>query len=131
MATGMFLLPEGIEDQARNCLYDSETCRWWTFGTLKEEVIKLATALSSPNKCLVFCYCSNDPGSVVEYLASIKAGHAVALLDAKSTLEVRKSLIALYKPDIIFDTANKLGSSVGNRDYVAAGGGQLPPLSRK
>lgn len=132
MAAGMFLLPEGIEDQARNCLYDSETCRWWTFGALREEVIKLATTLSSPKKCLVFCYCSNHPGSVIEYLASIQAGHAVALLDSKSTPEVRKSLTDLYQPDILFDTANDLGSSAGNRDYMGPeDGGNRHQLFRR
>ena len=118
----MFLLPKGVQNQSRNCLYDSDTCKRWTFGTLKEEVRSLATKLSSPRKCLIFCHCSNDAGSVVEYLASIEGGHTVALLDAKSRPEVKRSLTDIYKPDIIFDTAQKVGWLAGDQDFIGPEG---------
>jgi long-chain acyl-CoA synthetase len=107
----MFLLFDKNQNMAKMCIYDSKGSKWWTFGDLKKAVSLTVEKVSSTKKALVFCFCSNCIGSVVEYLASIEAGHAIALLDAKAKPDVKDHLCDLYKPDFVFDT-------VENQDWI-------------
>ncbi|MGH9628214.1 MAG: AMP-binding protein [Bryobacteraceae bacterium] len=95
----MFLLPEDPKTRSAQALYDSVRGVWWNYGELEDRVRQAAGALKSPAKSLVFCFCRITTGSIVGYLASIEAGHAVALLDEGLSEEFKSRLIALYEPE--------------------------------
>src|SRR5688572_7609790 len=104
----MFLAEEHARVSAP-ALYDADRGEWWTYGQLRENVSRLAQALESSKKALVFCFCRNDSASVAWYLAAVQAGHAVALLDAGLAGEFKARLVSLYCPDFIlssFDTGS-------------------------
>jgi long-chain acyl-CoA synthetase len=53
-------------------------------------------------KNLAFLFCKNDFLSVVYYLALLKSGNAVLLLDNKLNEEISAKLTEIYKPEFIF-----------------------------
>lgn len=100
----MFLSP-GNAKRSAQALYDSAQGVWRSYGELEDHVRQCADALDSSGKSLVFCFCRIDTGSIVGYLASIEAGHAVALLDEGLSGEFKSRLIALYEPEWLITTA--------------------------
>ena len=61
--------------------FDARSERWFTHGDVVALTHLVASSLSFPRKALVFCFCRNRIESVIAYLASLDAGHAVLLLD--------------------------------------------------
>lgn len=88
-------------------VYDAAAGRWWSREDMQCEIDRLADCLPG-SKALVFCFCRNDMASLLWYLGSLRAGHAVALLDANLAPELRDSLVAHYDPDCVADGANPL-----------------------
>lgn len=73
-----------------------------TYGDLMTRASGLSIRLPR-EKCLVFLYARNDIGSVVGFLASLAAGHAVALLDSDLPLASRSQLEGRYRPTVVMD----------------------------
>jgi len=84
-------------------LVDAESGRSWTYAQLSDLVQETAKLLAHPRKALVFCFAQNDISSVVGYLAALKAGHAVCLLDAQAREPLKRGLIDAYDPDFIVE----------------------------
>ncbi len=76
-----------------------------TYGELADMVRLLSASLVMP-KALVFLYTANDIRSVARFLASLHAGHAVALLDPDLPSAARVSLESRYKPGIVLDSVS-------------------------
>ncbi len=74
---------------------------WCSYVELQGRVDQLAAALADSRKLLAFCFCRNDIPSVSWYLAALKAGHAVALLNSALPHDASRRLIELYSPDLI------------------------------
>jgi long-chain acyl-CoA synthetase len=75
-----------------------------TYGELADMVRLLSASLAMP-KALIFLYAANDIRSVARFLASLHAGHAVALLDPDLPSAARVALESRYKPGIVLDSA--------------------------
>lgn len=75
-----------------------------TYGELADMVRLLSASLAMP-KALIFLYAANDIRSVARFLASLHAGHAVALLDPDLPSAARVALESRYKPAIVLDSA--------------------------
>jgi long-chain acyl-CoA synthetase len=73
-----------------------------TYKELNNLADNTARALKMGRKSMAFLFCKNDYLSVINYLALLRAGHAVLLLDNKLNEEIRTQLIDLYKPELIF-----------------------------
>jgi len=73
-----------------------------TYGGLAALASELAARLPS-EKSLVFLYARNDIGSVSGLLASLAAGHAIALLDPDLPEASRRQLEELYQPAVVMD----------------------------
>ena len=56
-------------------------------------------------KGLIFLFTANNAESVITYIASLKSGNAVLLLDEKLNNEIRNGLIENYKPDYIISSS--------------------------
>jgi acyl-CoA synthetase (AMP-forming)/AMP-acid ligase II len=62
--------------------------------------------LSGPRR-LVFCFCQNDAGTIVNYLACLASGQPVALLDSAMAAEAKQELVALYRPEAFLATTDE------------------------
>src|SRR3989442_6910892 len=82
-------------------LHDAESGQWLSYGQLHEVVAQLAASLVAGRKQLVVVLCRNDLATVIGYLASLEAGHAVALLDAGLDATLFASLDEAYQPDLL------------------------------
>jgi long-chain acyl-CoA synthetase len=96
-------------------LVDAAAEHVWTQDELAEAVDSIAEALATGTRELVFCLCRSDVASVVGYLGSIRAGHAVALLDAGARTELTDALIARYRPAFVVHPTNRSAPDIRRR----------------
>ena len=82
-------------------LIDTAKDRSISYLELDVEAEQIAAKIKSQKKGLVFLYTTNSYASVVSYIAILKSGNAVLLLDEKLNDEIREGLIKTYKPDFI------------------------------
>jgi acyl-CoA synthetase (AMP-forming)/AMP-acid ligase II len=82
-------------------LVDAAARRVWTQDELADVVNSFAESMLTGNRELVFCLCRGDVASVVGYLGAIRAGHAVALLDAAAPAELTAALIDRNRPAFV------------------------------
>lgn len=88
-------------------LIDTFSNQSYTYNQIKSEIEKIGDKLKLPDKGLVFLFTTNNAESVITYIATLKSGNAVLLLDEKLNDEIRNDLIKNYKPDFIV-TSNDL-----------------------
>jgi acyl-CoA synthetase (AMP-forming)/AMP-acid ligase II len=86
-------------------LVDAATGRIWTQDELADTVRSTAEALATGRRELIFNLCRVDVPSVVGYLSAIRAGHAVAMLDAGVPAELTEALIDRYQPAFVLQSA--------------------------
>jgi acyl-CoA synthetase (AMP-forming)/AMP-acid ligase II len=82
-------------------LLDAKASRVIAQDELADLVNSTSEALLRDTRDLVFCLCGRDVASVVGYLSAVRAGHAVALLDAEASSELTTALIDRYRPAFI------------------------------
>jgi long-chain acyl-CoA synthetase len=92
-------LPESLPDTVAVCDDSTESL---TYFRLAERAAELASQLPR-EKCLVFLYARNDIGTVTAFVASLLAGHAVALLDPDLPRVSRLQLENRYRPTVVID----------------------------
>lgn len=77
-----------------------------SYGTLQQHVDDFKKELpSSATKQLGLLLCSNDIATLVAYIASLQAGHAVMLIDDQLDGKLIKNMIDTYKPNWIFPSS--------------------------
>ena len=86
-------------------LVDAATQRVWTQDELADTVRSAADALVTGKRELIFCLCRVDVASVVGYLSAIRAGHAVAMLDAGVPADLTEALISRYRPAFVMHSS--------------------------
>lgn len=96
---GFLPLVSATEDQA--VIYDDLNGEWITRRYLRDRIMSVAEAISSPQKRLVFLQSSNTIGTVTGFLAAAAAGHAIALVDTSLSKVRIEQLIGTYQPDVI------------------------------
>lgn len=69
---------------------------------IESDIIK--QKLNSHRKSLAFLFTTNNSESVLTYVALLKSGNAVLLLDEKLNEEIRNGLIENYRPDYIISS---------------------------
>jgi long-chain acyl-CoA synthetase len=109
-------------------LFDSSRNVWNSYRNLSESVRSLSMSLSSGRKRLIFLFCRNDIESVVAYLASVEAGHAVALIDSEIDNEFKVNLINLYKPDVVIGSLLNPELKLNHRGFISLGGDESQNL---
>ncbi len=82
-------------------LIDPDNKRQLTYLQVQELSDNAAEKIRSDKK-LAFMFCRNDYITVIYYLAILKAGHSVLLLDNKLNEEIKSRLINIYTPELIF-----------------------------
>jgi long-chain acyl-CoA synthetase len=104
-------------------LLDAAAGRVWTQDELADVVNSCAEALATGRRELVFCLCGRDVASIVGYLSAVRAGHAVALLDAAAHAELTQALIDRYLPAFVLSSNGAPTPDVARRSD--AGGPEL------
>jgi len=101
----MFWEIENIEADSI-ALIDGSTKNSLTYGELLNRCNQLCDYLSFKKKKLVFLFCDNSVGSITAYLSILRSGNAVYLANSKMDNLLKKDLINLYQPEIIFSEDN-------------------------
>jgi acyl-CoA synthetase (AMP-forming)/AMP-acid ligase II len=83
-------------------LIDDVSGKAYSYLELENECQKLTRNIKSDTKKLVFSFCDNSVQSIIIYLSVLKSGNAIFLVNSKLDNELKKSLISVYKPEIIF-----------------------------
>ncbi len=87
-------------------LVDTAINKSITYKELENESQTLAEKLELPAKGMIFLFTTNNIESIITYIAALKSGNAVLLLDEKLNDEIRNGLIENYKPDYIISSSN-------------------------
>ncbi|HOJ06658.1 MAG: AMP-binding protein [Ignavibacteriota bacterium] len=96
-------------------LIDTANKQTLTYKRLDDESDFISDKIKLSHKGLTFLFTTNNLESVVLYIALLKSGSAVLLLDEKLNEEIRNSLINNYKPDFIISVSPK--APAGYSDY--------------
>lgn len=75
-----------------------------SYRNLESESDIIKEKISSGRKGLAFLFTTNNSESVITYIALLKSGNAVLLLDEKLNEEIRNGLIKNYRPDYIISS---------------------------
>jgi acyl-coenzyme A synthetase/AMP-(fatty) acid ligase len=89
-------------------LIDTTIHKSITFSELDIEAETIAEKIKLSKKGLIFLFTTNNSESIITYIASLRSGNAVLLLDEKLNDEIRNSLIENYKPDFIITTKENI-----------------------
>lgn len=87
-----------LEKYSTNVAIITDAGEQLTYAELASRVAQRAAELE--RGVLLFCLSKNDVASVVEYLACLKAGAPVVMLDAHKDAETIENLRQIYKPGI-------------------------------
>jgi acyl-CoA synthetase (AMP-forming)/AMP-acid ligase II len=99
MTTDLFAALTGGERGAPALLDpDGGTVR---YGELPGWTDPWARAMQMPGKALVVCFAGRTAATVRCWLATLRLGHAVAMLDAGLPAAARERFLAAYQPDLI------------------------------
>ncbi|HEY6793872.1 MAG TPA: AMP-binding protein [Kineosporiaceae bacterium] len=106
----VFVLPTGQELDA---------------GRVRRLVDEVVREFTHPDKSLVLCLGDRDLGSVVAYLAAMRAGHAVAFLTgARGGVASDVDLVKQYEPEYVVPS----GAADTRRAWMTANAGRLRSL---
>jgi acyl-coenzyme A synthetase/AMP-(fatty) acid ligase len=118
------LLPLIAPLEAAPALCDDRSDAWLTREDLRAESLRLAEAIASDRKQLVFLLCGGNSETVIGLLAAAAAGHATALIDPSLSEDTLNALIEAYQPDLIIGSRD-LGEKLRAVTDAAAPTGSL------
>lgn len=104
-----------LEDTAPDlpALIDDVSGKTFSYRDIKNECDKIIPGIKFGSKKLNFSFCDNSVESIIVYLAAIRSGNAVFLVNARMDSGLKQGLINIYKPDIIF-SADDIPGSLNN-----------------
>ena len=112
---------------------DAESDEEWSYGRLRAEVDACAAKLEE-DKSMVLLLVGRDPWSLVNYLGSLKAGHAVLPIESGLDPALLTALVASYSPELVLGTPRTMKSAAADLpDYkeMAAPNDQAALLRRR
>jgi acyl-CoA synthetase (AMP-forming)/AMP-acid ligase II len=86
----------------------------FSYQDIKNDCDKITGQIKFSSKKLILSFCDNSIESIIIYLAALRSGNAVFLVNSKMDNGLKQTLINAYKPEIIFssdDIAEFLNSS--------------------
>ena len=97
-----------------NAFVDTLINKSFTYAELEKESQTLAEKLKLLSKSLIFLFTTNNSESIISYIAALKSGNAVLLLDEKLNEEIRNGLIENYKPELIISSSEVIPEKYNN-----------------
>ncbi len=98
-------------------LIDDESGKNYSYDELKKECDIIVNKIHFNSKKLIFSFCDNSVNSIIFYLSALRSGNAVFLANSKMDNELKKSLIPIYKPEIIF-SVDEISEIISDYDKV-------------
>ena len=89
---------------SNTAIVDTAIDRAVNYEELEIKSQALAEKLKLSIKGMIFLFTTNNSESIISYIAALKSGNAVLLLDEKLNEEIRNGLIENYKPDFIISS---------------------------
>jgi acyl-CoA synthetase (AMP-forming)/AMP-acid ligase II len=108
----MFWDVENLADR-KTGLYDGGPKVFLSYGCLLEKINRLQSVLQFSRKTLIALFCDNSASSVVAYLAALRSGHAVLLVNASTDTTLQRRLLDIYQPEIILSMSALVDLPVG------------------
>lgn len=105
-----------VDFSSNFALIDTNVNQSYSYSLVETEIEELRNQLSLQKKGLIFLFTTNNSESVITYIAGLKSGNSVLLLDEKLNDEIRTELIENYKPDFII-TSNDLVSDIYTHSF--------------
>ncbi len=97
----MFWNFENIEPN-KIALIDDDSGDFYSYLELNKKIDELVNQLKFSSKKLIFSFCDNSAKSIIFYLSVLRSCDAIFLANSKMDSELKKRLISIYQPDIIF-----------------------------
>jgi acyl-CoA synthetase (AMP-forming)/AMP-acid ligase II len=94
--------------KSRAGLYDAAEDRFISYAELIERVAAVEKLMGSSQKLLVALMCDNSAASIVAYLATLRAGHAVLLTNSSTDASLKRKICGIYAPEIVLCCGGKL-----------------------
>lgn len=91
-----------------------------SYGLLEAEACKLAGYVSG--RCLVFCLCRNEIGSILGYVSFINHGIVPVLLNSHLEEDLLQNLLVTYEPAYLWVPADQNGQFPGMESIYEAYG---------
>ena len=107
-------------DPAARAFLDASSGKWFTRAELARCLACFSDKLAFTQKALGFVFARNDAASLIAYLGSIEAGHAVVMLDPDLDLALASRLILRFQPDFIVAPASQAFDSTIAAQYSAS-----------
>jgi len=73
-----------------------------------EAVLELADKIADLAGQVVFCFCSNDPGTLIGYLALLRVGAVPAMLSGSLPVDKASALMEAYRPGFLWLPESRL-----------------------
>ncbi|MEB3196603.1 MAG: AMP-binding protein [Candidatus Sericytochromatia bacterium] len=80
-------------------LYDRAQARWVSYSELEQRIADVSARFAPEARGLALLACPLRPATVVAYLALVRAGHTVALLDPDTSESHLATLAEAYQPE--------------------------------
>lgn len=89
-----------------------------TYSELNAEAARFADAITE--KGLLFCLCENRLGSLVGYVSCLEHHNPIVLLDGSKDITVLQNLMAIYQPEYVWISTDKIENIGGKTIYQYA-----------
>lgn len=91
---------------SKNIAVISDKGEQLTYSELNAEAARFADAITE--KGLLFCLCENRLGSLVGYVSCLEHQIPIVLLDGSKDISVLQNLIAIYQPEYVWISTDKV-----------------------
>lgn len=101
-----------LERYSKNIAVITDKGEQLTYGELNAEAARFADAITE--KGLLFCLCENRLGSLVGYVSCLEHHNPIVLLDGSKDITVLQNLMAIYQPEYVWISTDKIENIGGN-----------------
>ena len=103
---------------SKNIAVISDKGEQLTYSELNAEAARFADAIT--DKGLLFCLCENRLGSLVAYVSCLEHHNPIVLLDGSKDITVLQNLMAIYQPEYVWISSDKIENIGGETIYQYA-----------
>lgn len=105
--------------QSKSWLYDDGEKRFVSYEELLDHICILERTIMSDQKLLVTLFCDNSPVCIAAYLAILRSGHAVMLVNASTDISLKNRILQIYSPEIVIHRGELPEISAGRYKLVS------------